>query len=239
MAILLTPFSIYLPGNPVKEVQMPTDIIITGRAKVSQKPDCINLHIRLKAQGVDYGTTLEKLNAAVEHTLQAIQTIDVNEEPQTESYSIEENWADRYDDKKRKLIGYEGEQMLTIRIPLDMQILGNVLKQLSEQETKPSVHSYFEVRDPLKLQAEARHKAIEAAGLAATDIAAQLGLSLTAVKSVKYEVPFGGSASTLNIDMDGSLEAMGEPNVKASLSPLINPIMAESSDNIVIAWVCN
>ena len=45
----------------------------------------------MKAQGVDYGTTLEKLNAAVEHTLHALQVVGVgvDEEPETASYSIE------------------------------------------------------------------------------------------------------------------------------------------------------
>lgn len=217
---------------------MPTDIIITGRANVSQKPDCINLHIRLKAQGVDYGTTLEKLNAAVQHTLQSIQAVGVDEEPQTASYSVEEDWADPYDDRKKKFLGYVSEQMLTVRIPLDMQMLGKVLENLSDQETKPSVHLYFEVRDPLKMQAEARHKAIEAAALAANDIAAQLGLSLAAVKSVKYDMPFGGSGSTLNIDMDDSLEAMSEPIAKASFAPQINPEDVTSRDTILITWAC-
>ena len=216
---------------------MPTDIIITGRANVSQKPDCINLHIRLKAQGVDYGTTLEKLNAAVQHTLQSIQAVGVDEEPQTASYSVEEDWADPYDDKKKKFLGYLSEQMLTVRIPLDMQMLGKVLENLSEQETKPSVHTYFEVRDPLKMQAEARHKAIEAAALAANDIAAQLSLSLTGVKSVKYDMPFGGTGSTLNIDMDDSL-VMCAPEGQASFSPQINPTAVKSSDDIEITWYC-
>ncbi|MCF8147583.1 MAG: SIMPL domain-containing protein [Sulfuritalea sp.] len=216
---------------------MPTDIIVTGRANVSQKPDCINLHIRLKAQGVDYGTTLEKLNAGVEHTLSSIQAVGVNEEPETASYSIEEDWADPYDERKKKFLGYVSEQMLTVRLPLDMQMLGKVLEFLSDQEIKPSVHTYFEVRDPLKMQAEARQKAIEAAALAANDIAAQLGLSLSCVKSVKYDMPFGGSGSSLNIDMDNSL-VMCAPEGQASFSPQINPTAVKSSDDIVITWNC-
>jgi uncharacterized protein YggE len=214
---------------------MPTDIVITGRANVSQKPDCINLHIRLKAQGMDYGTTIEKLNAAVQHTLQSIQAVGVDEEPQTASYSVEEDWADPYDDRKKKFLGYVSEQMLTVRIPLDMQMLGKVLSFLSDQETKPSVHTYFEVRDPLKMQAEARHKAIEAAALAANDIAAQLNLNLSSVKSVKYDMPFGGSGSTLNIDMDDSL-VMCAPEGQASLSPQIYPAAVKRTDEITIIW---
>jgi uncharacterized protein YggE len=216
---------------------MPTDIIITGRANVSQKPDCINLHIRLKAQGVDYGTTLAKLNTAVEHTLHTIHVVGVDEEPETASYSIEEDWADPYDEKKKKFLGYVSEQMLTVRIPLDTQMLGKVLEFLSDQETKPSVHTYFEVRDPLKMQAEARHKAIKEAQLAAQDIATQLGLNLEGVKSVKYEMPFGMVGSTLNMDMDDSLEPLGAPECMVSFSPQINPVKAKINDAIIISWL--
>ena len=139
-----------------------SEIIVKGRANVSQKPDCIKLLIRVKAQSSEYGVTMQMLNEAVQQALEVILSVGVDEDPQTDSYAIEENWADPYEHSKRKFIGYEGEQHLAVRMPLDMTMLGEVLKELSSLKTKPSVHTYFEVRDPSKMQAEARHKAIKA-----------------------------------------------------------------------------
>jgi uncharacterized protein YggE len=85
------------------------------------------------------------------------------------------------------------------------------------------------------MQAEARHKAIKASKLAANDIAVQLGVNLGKVKSVKYDMPLSIQSSSLNIDMDETLQAFGAPDGKASM-PIINPTEIESSDNITIVW---
>jgi uncharacterized protein YggE len=212
-----------------------SEIIVKGRANISQRPDCIKLLIRVKAQSSEYGVTMQMLNEAVQQALEAILSVGVDEDPQTDSYAIEEDWADPYEHSKRKFIGYEGEQQLAVRMPLDMTMLGEVLKELSSLKTKPSVHTYFEVRDPSKMQAEARHKAIEASRLAADDIAAQLGVNLGKVKSVKYDMPLSIQSSSLSIDMDEALQVFGAPEGKASM-PIINPTEIESRDDITIVW---
>jgi uncharacterized protein YggE len=214
-----------------------SEIIVKGRANVSQKPDCIKLLIRVKAQSIGYGVTIDMLNESVNKALEAMAAVCVDEEPQTDNYSIEENWADPYDHSKRRFIGYEGEQQLSVRMPLDMTMLGEVLKKLSSVKTNPSVHTYFEVRDPAIMQAEARRKSIEASKLAANEIAAQLGVTLKEVKSVKYDMPFGVPTSSLSINLDDTLQAFGAPEGKASL-PNINPAVIESRDEITIIWAC-
>lgn len=212
-----------------------SEIIVKGRANVSQKPDCIKLLIRVKAQSIQYGATIDMLNDSVNKALEAMAAVGVDEEPQTDNYSIEENWADPYDHSKRRFIGYEGEQLLSVRMPFDMIMLGEALKELSSLKTKPSVHTYFEVRDPSKMQAEARHKAIEASKFAANDIAVQLGVNLGKVKSVKYDMPLSVQSSSLNIDMDETLQVFGAPDGKASM-PIINPAEIENRDDITIIW---
>jgi uncharacterized protein YggE len=120
-------------------------------------------------------------------------------------------------------------------MPLNMTMLSEVLKELSSLKTKPSVHTYFEVRDPSKMQAEARHKAIEASRLAAYDIVAQLGVNLGKVKSVKYDMPLSVQSSSLSINMDETLQVFGAPDGKASM-PIINPTEIENRDDIIIIW---
>jgi len=212
-----------------------SEIIIKGRANISQKPDCIKLLIRLKAKSIEYGVTMGMLNESVNQAIEAMLTVGVDEDPQTDSYSIEENWEDPYDHSKRKFIGYEGQQNLIVRMALDMTMLGELFKALSSLKTKPSIHTYFEVRDPVKMQAEARYKAIEASRLAANEIATQLGVTLKEIKSVKYDMPLSISSSSLSIEMDDTLQVFGAPDAKASM-PIINPTEIESRDDITIIW---
>ena len=217
-----------------------TDIIIKGNASVSNKPDCISLSIELKANAFDYGTTVETLNDAVSQALKAMLAIGVDEEPVTDKYSVDESWSNPYHDdtKTRTFLGYEGEQRLRVRMPLDMEMLGEALKLLSSQKIKPSVTTNFEVRDPTKMQAEARQKAIQAAKLAANDIATQLGLNIVGVKSVRYDMPFGSNRSRLDIDMDDMVHGMSSGPARASFTPNINPSDIQSHDDIVIIWEC-
>lgn len=213
-----------------------TEIIVNGHANVSQQPDCIRLQIRLKSEGLDYASTIENLNKAVKSTLSGLSSAGIEEEPQTTTYSIEENWEHPYDDDKRKFVGFKGDQSMSVRMPLNMEMLGSVLKQLSSQAFKPSVRSYFEVRDLTRLQTEARHKAIESASLAAQDIAQQLGLSLQGVKSVEYGMPTNAPSSLLSIEHD---DGMDDFSVKASLAPIINPAAVKGSDDISITWLAS
>jgi uncharacterized protein YggE len=213
-----------------------TEIIVNGHANVSQQPDCIRLQIRLKSEALEYAATIENLNKAVKSTLNGLSSVGIDEEPQTTIYSIEENWEHPYDDDKRKFVGFKGEQSMSVRMPLNMEMLNLVLKLLSSQASKPSVRSYFEVRDLSGLQAEARHKAIESASLAAQDIANQLGLILKGVKSVEYGMPTNTPSSVLSIDHD---DGMDDSQVKASLSPIINPAAVKGSDDISITWLAS
>jgi hypothetical protein len=72
--------------------------------------------------------------------------------------------------------------------------------------------------------------------LAAQDIANQLGLILKGVKSVEYGMPTNTPSNVLSIDHD---DGMDDSQVKASLSPIINPAAVKGSDDISITWLAS
>lgn len=210
-----------------------TEIIVRGRANVSQKPDSISLLIEVKSKGFDHSTAVKKLNDNVKAVIDGLKTAGVRDEPETTSYEIEEEWENQYDVAKRRFIGFEGNQTLTVLMNLDIEMLGLVLKLLGSQQTKPTIRSTFVVKDHSRLQAEARHKAIEAARSAATDIARQMGMSLQGIKNVEYVMPHNSPTRSLSIEHDDDMVGQA----KASFVPVINPQAVASSDDISITWL--
>jgi len=209
-----------------------TEIAIDGKATVVAKPDTISLLIRMSAKAPSYTDTVQKLNEGAREVSGALTECKVLGRPQTREYSVDEDWQHQYDDTKRKFIGYVGVQQLVVDFAIDMNVLGNVLQGLGATDIKPSVSTYFKVKDQATMFAQARKNAMTAATLTANDMAVQMRLKIVGVKSMQYNMSSDGSPHSLHLAYESDSLA------KASFSmPEIVPEEVSNTVNVSIVWL--
>lgn len=171
------------------------EINVTGNGKVSAMPDGIQIDFSVVSQKPDYPQTLAHLNGRVAAIVDAVARAGINESVITKSYAIAEVWSDQYDEEKRKFQGYKASQIMAVTIPLDMALLGCVVKELAKSQSNPSMGITFVIRDMDALSKGARIAAATKAKEAASDLAEAVGLQLASIKTITFiaERKFGGS----------------------------------------------
>jgi uncharacterized protein YggE len=209
-----------------------TEIAIDGKATVVAVPDTISLLIRMSAKAPSYADTVQKLNEGARKASDTLAECKILSQAQTREYSVDEDWQHQYDDAKRKFIGYVGVQQLVVEFPIDMNVLCNVLQGLGATEIKPSVNTYFEVKDQTAIIQEARQKALQAATATAHQMATQMGLSIVGVKSVQYSMTREAAPHSLHVAFEG------ESLAKMSYSmPEIIPEEVSNTVNVSGTWI--
>jgi uncharacterized protein len=163
------------------------EINVTGHGSVSAMPDSIQIDLSVISQKPDYPQTLGHLNGRVAAIVGAVARAGIDENVVTKSYAISEVWSDQYDEEKRRFQGYKASQMMAVTIPLDMGLLGCVVKELAKSESKPGMGITFVIRDMAVLEKGARTAAATKAKEAAQDLAEAAGLQLLSVKTITFK----------------------------------------------------
>ena len=160
-------------------------IKVTGKGKLSVKPDLVRLMIDLKDVRKNYEETLEQSAAQVGILKDCIvklgfdksdlKTIRFNVDTKYEGYQDENhNW-------KNKFVGYEFMHSMKLEFDVDNRRLGQLLYALSHLDIHPELHMEYTIRDVEAAKKELLAKAVadskekakvlsEAAGVALGDI---------------------------------------------------------------------
>jgi uncharacterized protein YggE len=209
-----------------------TEISVDGKATVAATPDTISLIIRAVANAPEYDDKMQKLNAGAREIAHVLAECGITNAPQTREYSVDEDWVNKYDETKRKLVGYEGVQQVVVDFPIDMARLGRVLQGLGAIDLHPSVTTNFEVKDQSGMLQQARKNALNAATVTAHDMAAQMGLKIVGVKSVNHSMSKEAEPHSLHVDYDGQMLA------KMSYSlPEVLPEEVANTANVSVTWL--
>lgn len=208
-----------------------TEISVDGNATFVSVPDTVRLLIRLSAKAQNYSCAVEKINAGARDVNAALVSCGVVNLPQTREYAVEEDWVNKYDDEKRRLVGYEGVQQLVVDFPIDMEKIGKVLQALGNIDIHPSVDAYFEVKDQTEMLKHARREALDAATATAHNMATQMGLKIVGLKTVQHAMSGRGSRHSLHVAYESDFL------VKSSLSiPEIVPEEVSNTANVSVTW---
>lgn len=126
-------------------------IRVTGKGKISVKPDTICMIMTLKDLYEDYEETLKESSKQLRVLQECFEKLGFNKtDLKTLSFNIDTNY-ERYRDKKdcwkEKFIGYEFEHETKIEFGLDNEMLGKVLKMLSACCVKPVIRIAYTVKD--------------------------------------------------------------------------------------------
>lgn len=208
------------------------EINVTGRGKVSAKPDGIRIGLSVVSQDPEYSTAMADLNKRVRAIGDAILRADVTETPVTKKYEIEDVWSDKYDVEKNKFVGYKATQDLTVTLPLDTSLLGRVIGELAKSNSKPGLTITFVIRNHDALKKEARIAAAHNAKEAASDLAVAAGLQLVSVKSIVFSAGSGGSGGS-----GASLRHLSDLGQFDAPSMSVTPDVISHDESVQMVWL--
>lgn len=167
-------------------MQKVAEIKVKSYGSVNTMPDGIQIDLTIVVRANDYPKTFGELNARVSAVNASLSRAKTSTAATTKSYDIEEVWTDEFNAEKRKFHGYKATQKMGVIIPLDQALLGRVIGELANSDSKPRIGFRFLIRDAEKMKRAARISAVVKAKEAATDLAETAGLKLVAVKSIDF-----------------------------------------------------
>ena len=112
---------------------------VTGRGRISVKPDRIRLMLTLSDVKKDYDKALKEASAKSAELQKAFCGCGFSEEDlKTVNFSVDAEYTG-YSDKdgnwKQRFVGYRFNQMLKIEFPLDDDKLGQILYALAKSDS--------------------------------------------------------------------------------------------------------
>lgn len=144
---------------------MERTIRVTGKGKLSVKPDTIRLRINMEGIYPEYAVTLQKSSEIVEilkdlvekqgYERKELKTLYFNIDTEYESYQ------DRDKSWKRRFLGYKYVHRMKIEFPADNQRLGRMLYALAHCPLSPEFSIEYTVADPEASKNELLGKAVK------------------------------------------------------------------------------
>jgi uncharacterized protein YggE len=135
----------FLLRNEVKEMEK--IIRVTGKGTLSLPPDLINFHMTIESLEEDYDDALAKCNVAVKEIRDGIiplsfdrsdlKTLSFNISPEYHSYTDDDGkWQSDF-------IGYKASQGLRLDFIIDNELLGKVIRVISDASIVPTFSIYY------------------------------------------------------------------------------------------------
>ena len=163
---------------------------VTGRGRLSVKPDRIRLILNLSDTKKDYekvlkasaemGAKLSELFAGCGFQEEDLKTTNFFVDAQYEGYNDKDgNW-------KQKFVGYRFEQSLKIEFPIDNDRLGKILYALSKSGVKTEFRIQYTVADQEKCRKELLDEAVKDAKEKAAVLAKAGGVKLGEIILIDY-----------------------------------------------------
>lgn len=165
-------------------------IKVTGKGKVSVKPDTIRLIITQTNVVKDYEATIKEsadMKASLNESLVKIgfekddlKTLMFNIDTETESYQAnDKSW-------KQRMLGYRYTHRMKLEFPSDSNMLGKILATVANSVGKPEFSISYTVKDPEAAKNELLRKAVEDSKAKAEVLTKAAGVSLGNIMSIDY-----------------------------------------------------
>lgn len=169
---------------------MERTIRVTGKGKISVKPDMIRLIIVQSSVEKTYeGAILESADKKGNLTeyltglgfkKEDLKTLLFNIETEYESYQAKDKtW-------KRRLVGYRYMHRMKFEFPADNEILGKVLRALSHCPGEPEFTIQYTISDPESAKNELLAKAIEDSKMKANVLSRAAEVELKEIQNIDY-----------------------------------------------------
>jgi hypothetical protein len=165
-------------------------IRVTGKGKLSVKPDRIRIHLGLEATKKDYEETLRLSTELTELLKDALEPLGFDRKALKTLYFNVDTVFESYQDKdkswKRRFEGYKFEHNMKLEFASDNVLLGRVLYALAHCPARPEFSIEYTVSDSEKCKNELLCKAVCDSREKAQVLTSAAGVTLGEIISIDY-----------------------------------------------------
>ena len=169
---------------------MDRTIKVTGRGKIAVKPDTVQLNITAEGTFKDYGETFKRSTEDTEKVRRAIADAGLDpKELKTASFGINteyEGYNDRNGNWKQRFKGYRYDHRMNLRFPIDNEVLGKVLYELSRCSVAVQFNMMYTVKDVEAVKNDLLAKAVSDSKAKAQVLAEASGVGLGEIVNIDY-----------------------------------------------------
>ena len=217
---------------------MERTIRVTGKGKLSVKPDTIRLRINMEGIYPEYDEALQKSAEAVEllkdlvekqgYKRKELKTLYFNIDTEYESYQ------DRDKSWKRRFQGYKYVHRMKIEFPADNQRLGRMLYALAHCPVSPEFSIEYTVADPEAAKNELLGEAIKDSMAKANVLATATNVKLGNIVNIDYS---WGEVDFVSKPLEElSLRCCEDACEPASYNMDIEPDDIDMADTVTVVW---
>jgi uncharacterized protein YggE len=203
-------------------------IKVTGRGKATAEPDIVILSLRIETKAKEYAACLSELNHRTDDLRASITASGIERtELKTENFNV--FYDAQFKDGKQKFIGYRASHNLSIEIPLDKDLLNQILGLIAEGHSEAQVNLSFSVKDKDGLHKRTLTDAVQTAKANAETLAIAAGETLGKLQEIDYggiEINFFNRAADVVCN-----EEIFSMKLNADIDP--KDIIAESNVTLV------
>lgn len=165
-------------------------IKVTGKGKISVKPNTIRLNIEAEGVYKEYEQAVKKSTEATCILRETIEKAGLKaEDLKTVHFDINseyESYRDKNDDYRSRFVGYKYTHSMYIQFSSDNKQLGRVLYELAHCNVNVEFSICYTVKNADAVKNELLGKAVEDSKVKANVLAKAAGVSLGEIKSIDY-----------------------------------------------------
>ncbi len=219
--------------------KMERTLRVTGKGKISVKPDLIQLQMTLEGTRADYEEALELSSketgelrdcfGAIGFMPTDVKTMNFTINTQYESYQDQDkSW-------KQRFVGYQYVHSMKLEFDADNERLGRVLYALAHCSIHPEFHIVYTIKDREAAKNQLLGKAVQDAAVKAGVLAEAAEVTLGELLTIDYswgEMDFTVRPMTKRLE---ATRAMAD-NAVGSYALNIEPDNIEVTDTVTVVW---
>ena len=210
-------------------------IQVTGKGRLTLKPDTTRITLSLEGLHREYGETLRRSAEETEELRSVLSGLGFAcTELKTLRFGVDteyESYRDGDGAFRQRFTGYRFRQEMKLDFPSDNDRLGRVLSGLAKCAGKPEFHISYTVKDPEAAKNALLAKAVADAREKAAALAAAGGVALKGIQSIDYS---WGEIDFEVRPMSGGIRA--DCCAANKLAPDLEPEDMELTDTVTVLW---
>lgn len=223
---------------------MDRTIKVTGKGKISVKPDQILLNLHLEGVKKSYEETLEQSSMQVEILKDTFEKLGF---ARTDLKTINFNVNTKYEyhrNRKQEFKGYEFQHSLKIEFDADNKLLGKVLYALAHCSVSPKFYIDYTIKDKEAAKKQLLKKAVIDSKTKAEILAETADVSLGDIQTIDYSweelnfitSPMFKRGMALSLCYDDEYEDAYEDEEESRYDFNIEPDNIIAENNVTIIW---
>lgn len=217
---------------------MERTIRVTGKARLSVRPDTIRLRINIEGIEPAYDKALKSSAESVEELKDLAESLGfARSDLRTAYFNIDteyESYQAKDKSWKRRFVGYKYVHRMHLEFPADNQRLGKILYALAHSSVAPEFSMEYTVADPEPARNELLAAAVHDSATKASVLAGASGVQLGEIVSIDYSWGEVELLSRPTRELMLACEASADSSGSYDMD--IEPEDIDITDTVTVVW---